>query len=572
MRFDFASPSTGIHEPEWRDVDHLLYRWTRAIGGTHELARCAARLSLAESRGHTALLLGSAELDACRASILVGDGVAVTPFVLDGDDRFYFCRTHAAEVAVADALAARVGQGTRSRVVDVAFVDVLFDGDLRSAAQRQAVATALSQRLIVLTGGPGTGKTTAVLRMLLALQHRSDAPLAIHLAAPTGKAAQRLQQAIVQGQVELAARLDASWRPALDGAATLSASTLHRLLEFDPRHGRWRRNIEQPLASDVVVVDEASTLDLDQMRALLAALPAHARLILVGDADQLASIAAGAVLTDAVRALAASNSPALVRLEHVFRATPELGAAHAAIRQGDADGLRATCRSGVVDQQPLRDARALRQRLLRWSETLVELLRGCDVQGRHDAERAAKTLQAMRQHQLLCALRESAFGVVAVNAVLQSALGREFGIGERVWFPGRIVMITRNDDAHGLFNGDVGIALPDEQGRLKVWFDGDATAPARAFVPALLPAHETAYAITIHKSQGSEYAHVAVLLPPSPDAPILSRQLLYTAASRAKRSLSLWANDDAIEAALARPLARSGGLQTKLRVALRKTS
>ena len=211
MRFDFASPSTGIHEPEWRDVDHLLYRWTRAIGGTHELARCAARLSLAESRGHTALLLGSAELDACRASILVGDGVAVTPFVLDGDDRFYFWRTHAAEVAVADALAARVGQGTRSRVVDVAFVDVLFDGDLRSAAQRQAVATALSQRLIVLTGGPGTGKTTAVLRMLLALQHRSDAPLAIHLAAPTGKAAQRLQQAIVQGQVELAARLDA-WR------------------------------------------------------------------------------------------------------------------------------------------------------------------------------------------------------------------------------------------------------------------------------------------------------------------------------------------------------------------------
>jgi exodeoxyribonuclease V alpha subunit len=572
MRFDFGSPSADIHEPEWRDVDRLLYRWTRAMGGAHELARCAARLSLAESRGHTALLLDRAEVDACRASALVGDGVATTPFVLDGDDRFYFWRAHAAEVAVAGALAARVGQATPAIADDGAFIDGLFDGDPRSAAQRRAVATALSQRLVVLTGGPGTGKTTTVLRMLLALQHRSDAPLAIHLAAPTGKAAQRLQQAIVQGQVELAARLDASWRPALDRAATLSASTLHRLLEFDPRHGRWRRNVEHPLASDVVVVDEASMLDLDQMRALLAALPAHARLILVGDSDQLASIAAGAVLTDAVHALATVRSASLVHLEHVFRATPELGAAHAAIRRGDAVALRVAYRANVVDQQPLRDARAFRQRLLRWADTLVEVLRGCDVQGPHDAERAARTLQAMRQHQLLCALRESAFGVVVVNAVLQSALGREFGIGERVWFPGRIVMITRNDDAHGLFNGDVGIALPDELGRLKVWFEGDATVPARAFVPALLPAHETAYAITIHKSQGSEYAHVAVLLPPSPDAPILSRQLLYTAASRAKRSLSLWANDDAIEAALARPLVRSGGLHAKLREALRKTS
>ncbi len=570
MRFDFRTPPV-VHAPDWRDVDQLLYRWTRAIGGTHELARCAARLSLAESQGHTALRLDGDDVAACRASALVGDGRATTPFVLDADDRFYFWRGHAAEVAVAEALATRAAAETTACDGDDAAIAALFDDDVRNAAQRQAVQAALTRRLVVLTGGPGTGKTTTVLRMLLALQQRAATSLAVHLAAPTGKAAQRLQQAIAQGQVALAPRLDASWRPALDAMSALTASTLHRLLEFDPRRGRWRRNSEHPLASDVVVIDEASMLDLDQMRALLAALPAHTRLILVGDADQLASIAAGAVLTDAVQALAASRSASLVRLEHVFRATPELGAAHAAIRQGDAVALRAY-RLSVVEQQPLTDARALRHRLSHWADMLGELLRRCDVGAANDAVRAAKTLQTIRQRQLLCALRESAFGVVAVNAALQSVLIRAFGVGERDWFPGRIVMITRNDDAQALFNGDIGIALPDEQGRLKVWFEGDTMVAARAFVPDLLPAHDTAYAITIHKSQGSEYEHVAVLLPPSPESPILSRQLLYTAASRGKQSLSLWANDDVIDAALARPLARSGGLHSKLRDALRKTS
>ena len=131
-------------------------------------------------------------------------------------------------------------------------------------------------------------------------------------------------------------------------------------------------------------------------------------------------------------------------------------------------------------------------------------------------------------------------------------------------------MITRNDEAHGLFNGDVGVALPDQDGRLMVWFEGRGDEPARAFVPALLPAHEPAFAITIHKSQGSEYEQVAVLLAATPSSPILSRQLLYTAASRAKRGLSLWAGDEVLGAALARPLARSGGLQAKLRAALGK--
>lgn len=572
--FDLRGPGTTPHEPEWRDLDRLIFRWTRSIGGTPELARCAARLSLAERRGHTALILDPEAASACRSSPLVGDGAAPTPFVLDDDDRFYFWRGHADEVAVAAALAARAQAAAAVPNAAPDWIAALFaddDGE-RTAAQRAAVRAALGQRLLVLTGGPGTGKTTTVVRLLLALGRAQQAPLAIRLAAPTGKAAQRLQQAIAQGREALSGRLDDGWQTALETLSRLEAQTLHRLLDFDPRSGRWRRNREQPLAADVVVVDEASMLDLAQMRALLAALPAQTRLVLVGDADQLASIAAGAVLTDVVQALDAAAAPALVRLEHVFRATPALTAANRAIRAGDAEALAAAANEGAVERHPIGAAGTLRSALLAWAERLSRCLDECAVQTRHDPVRAAATLRVLQRQQLLCALRESAQGATAVNAVLQSALAQRHAAGDRLWFPGRIVMITRNDEAHGLYNGDLGVALPDAQGRLMVWFEGRGDVPARAFLPTLLPAHETAYAITIHKSQGSEYDDVAVLLAPAPDSPILSRQLLYTAASRAKRSLSLWADEAVIGAALARPVARSGGLQSKLRDALRNPS
>ncbi len=408
--------------------------------------------------------------------------------------------------------------------------------------------------------------------MLLALQRRAPAPLTIRLAAPTGKAAQRLQQAIERGRRELAAQLDGSWSGALATLADVSAQTLHRLLEFDPRHGRWRRDREQPLAADVVVIDEASMLDLAQMRALLAALPGTTRLILVGDADQLASVAAGAVLTDVVQALAEAGAPSLVRLDTVFRATPGLSVGNAAIRSGDIAALRSACGGGGIEQVAVHHPRELRRLLLEWADQLAALLDARDVHAGHDAERAAATLQALQQRQLLCALRESAQGVLAVNALLQAQLAPRFAQDAGPWFPGRIVMVTRNDEAHGLFNGDVGVALPDCDGRLLVWFEGRGDEPARAFVPALLPAHEPAFAITIHKSQGSEYERVAVLLAATPSSPILSRQLLYTAASRARQALSLWASDEVLAAALARPVERSGGLQTKLREALGKRS
>ncbi|MBI2398711.1 MAG: exodeoxyribonuclease V subunit alpha [Xanthomonadales bacterium] len=573
MRFGFQPPAGARLDPEWRDFDRLLYRWALAIGAAPALARCTARLGLAESQGHTALQLDQAELADGFDSPLVGDGQTTTPFVLDGEGRFYFWRGHADECAVATALAARCAQASMSSAdADALDVEALFAATdrTRTRAQQQAVQAALHERLVVLTGAPGTGKTTTVLRILLALQRGAPAPLVVRLAAPTGKAAQRLQQAIERGRRELAAQLDASWNDALATLAGASAQTLHRLLEFDPRHGRWRRDREQPLAADVVVVDEASMLDLAQMRALLAALPDSARLVLVGDADQLASVAAGAVLTDVVQALAEAGSSSLVRLDTVFRATPGLSAGNAAIRSGDLGALHAACGDGGIEQVALHHPRELRRLLLDWAEQLAALLDARDVRARHDAERAAATLRALQQKQLLCALRESAQGVLAVNALLQAQLARRFATDGDAWFPGRSVMITRNDEAHGLFNGDVGVALPDQDGRLMVWFEGRGDEPARAFVPALLPAHEPAFAITIHKSQGSEYEQVAVLLAATPSSPILSRQLLYTAASRARQALSLWASDEVLAAALARPLARSGGLQSKLRAVLGK--
>jgi len=561
------------HDGEWRDseagdFDRLLHRWTLAMGGSSALAGCAARLGQGERHGHTALMLSASEAAAIRSDRLVGDGAQPSAFVLDADSRFYFWRGHADETAIGNALAARCALAATAIDAELdAAIEALFtaaDAD-RTEAQRRAVRVALTQRLLVLTGGPGTGKTTTVLRVLLALMRQAgDTDLTIRLAAPTGKAAQRLQQAIGRGHVELAASLDASWQPWLQQLPQADAQTLHRLLEFDPRSGRWRRDAAQPLAADVVVVDEASMLDLAQMRALLAALPPQARLILVGDADQLASVAAGAVLTDIVQALTQAAAPQLVRLDTVFRATPALSACNAAIRRGDADALSAAATDTTLTTLPVHHGTALRRALQDWGDALGEHLDALRVRERHDDARAADTLRGLQRMQLLCALRESGFGCVTVNEILQSRLRARFVWDDRSWFPGRMVMITRNDEAHGLFNGDIGVALANADGVLVVWFEGRGDEPARAFLPALLPAHEPAFAITIHKSQGSEYDHVAVLLTATPESRILSRQLLYTAASRARQTLSLWATDAVVAAALARPVDRSGGLQAKL--------
>lgn len=588
--FRFDRDGGQWSQEAWRALDRAVYRWVLAHGGSPLLATTAAWASLADAAGDAALALGAprhgmtplahADIDRLRTEVLVADddGGAPRPFVLDAADRFYLWRNYADERAAAAAIGARRPHAAGSAPID-AELDALFHGARGAdvAAQRRAVRAVLGRRLFVLTGAPGTGKTTTVLRMLLMRQRHARDPLAIRIAAPTGKAAQRLLQALRQGRQALggdgATPLPADWLPLLD-AIPDEALTVHRLLGFQPWRNAFARGRRDHIAADVVVVDEASMLDLAMLRSLLDAVPDEAMLILVGDADQLTSVATGSVLMDVVGALEADGE-GIVRLHHSFRAEQRLVALNEAVRGGDVDTLRSLVSDGHGDI------------VLRHAETTRQL---GDRLGQHAAAIAAEAalrahlpddddassgvvrgaLAVLAHRQLLCALREGEFGSIGVNAALERLLRRAWHVGAGTdWYAGRSVIITRNDYSVGLYNGDVGLCLADSNGHLRVWFGTGrdqvgSDAAMRSFAPTALPEHETAFAITIHKSQGSEYDQVAVLLPPETGNRILSRQLLYTAVSRARRGVELWASDAALAAALAHPIVRQGGLRERL--------
>ena len=590
--FDFRMLTDEPAETPWRALDRTLWRWVRAHGGSPRLATLAAWASFADGAGDTALpLLGDeagrhglepldrTELDALRGETLVGEGAGATPFVLDAAGRLYLRRNYADELAVVALVHQRLRAGPPGAVSDAA-LDVLFHGERDEAVQRQreAVRGVAGRRLFVLTGGPGTGKTSTVLRMLLMLQRQAAQPLRIAMAAPTGKAAQRLLQSLRAGKQGLLdhphAPLPVDWQPLLGRIPDTEALTLHRLLGYSPRSNRFTRDREHPLAADVVVVDEASMVDLGLLRALLEAVRPEATLVLVGDGDQLTSVAAGSVLMDLVAVLEAECSPALVRLEHSFRAERPLVSLNRAVRAGDVAALQATFGTQVL-QQPMAGGAALRHAIEAWADELAALplhptlpLAQGDAADPAQVSAALAALHALGGRQLLCALREGEFGALAANALIEQRLKRRWNVAaDRVWYPGRAVLVTRNDYASRLFNGDVGLCLADADGRLRVWFESagsEGAASARSFSPGALPAHEGAFAITIHKSQGSEYTRVAVLLPPDPAHRILSRQLLYTGVSRARRVVELWAGEATLLAALARPVRRAGGLADRL--------
>jgi exodeoxyribonuclease V alpha subunit len=584
--FGFRRDVGEFASEAWRPLDRAVHRWVLAHGGSAVLARAAAWASYADGQGDAALPLqparhgmvplSDAEVAALRGDALVDAAIAspARPFVLDGP-LFYLRRNFANESRVAALLDERRDAQPLEAIADTE-LDPLFADDRSDAVapQRAAVRAVTGRRLVVLTGGPGTGKTTTVLRMLAMLQRRAASSLSISVAAPTGKAAQRLVDALRRGRQQLLERdLPAAWRDAVEAVPEGDALTLHRLLGFDPHRNAFRFHAKRPLVADVVVVDEASMVDLALLRALLDAVRPDATLVLVGDADQLASVATGSALMDIVNVLERERDGALVRLRHSFRAEEALVGINEAVRLGDVSTL-----ATVVDAAGERavhrrvdDAGRLASQLRAWSERLAALepLRIASATESGASRMAAlAALDALSRQQLLCALREDAFGAVAVNRAIERHLRRAWREPERAeWFAGRAVIITRNDAASRLFNGDIGVCLADAEGRLQVWFetvDAQGARDVRGFAPGALPPHEPAFAITVHKSQGSEYAHVAVLLPPDPAHRILSRQLLYTAVSRARERIELWSSDAALQAALDRPVERSGGLAARL--------
>ncbi|OFJ55582.1 exodeoxyribonuclease V subunit alpha [Mycolicibacterium grossiae] len=466
------------------------------------------------------------------------------------DEALYLDRYWREEQQVADDLRAMITGAPP--VGGVSDVDRLFPAGY--GEQRAAAELALTQRLTVLTGGPGTGKTTTVAR-LLALLAGSAAkagapPLRIALAAPTGKAAARLQEA-VRSEI---GQLDPGDAQRISG---LQATTLHRLLGSRPdSSSRFRHHRGNRLPHDVVVVDETSMVSLTMMARLLEAVRPEARVLLVGDPDQLASVDAGAVLADLVEGFGGHADVRIAELRTPHRFGESIGALAAAIRAGADNAALEVLRDGGEHVEWLEiDApgEQLREVLL---PTARDLRRAALL---GDAKTALATLDA---HRLLCAHRHGPHGVTHWNRQVERWLTEE--TGEPIWsawYVGRPVLVTANDYGLGLYNGDVGVTLRHDTG-LRVAVAG--TSARLEFAPGRLADVETMHAMTIHKSQGSQAAEVTVLLPPV-DSRLLTRELFYTAVTRAKTKVRVVGSADEVRAAIGRRAVRATGLAARLR-------
>jgi exodeoxyribonuclease V alpha subunit len=441
--------------------------------------------------------------------------------------------------------------------------DVLADGlarlfgDEPDGRQRLAAGTAVRRRFAVVAGGPGTGKTTTVARIVALLLEQSRAagsaePL-VALAAPTGKAAARL----IESVHEEAAGLDVSddVRERLLG---LDASTLHRLLGWRPgTHSRFRHDRGNRLPHDVVIVDETSMVSLSLMARLVEAVRAEARLVLVGDPGQLTSIEAGAVLGDIVGP-AGEGAPGIVVLDRVHRYGGAIARVAEAIRRGDADAVIEAL-AGVtwipVDAADAGDALApVHDAAVTSARAVIEAA---------SAGAGAEAIEALGAFRVLCAHRRGDHGVTAWTSRIEAWLATEFsGFGaEGDWYVGRPLLVTENDYGLRLYNGDTGVVIATGPGQVSAAFERGGEVVE--FSPTRLAAVETVYAMTVHKSQGSQFDTAAVLLP-DPSSPILTRELLYTAVTRARRELILVGTEDAIRAAASRPVARASGLRWRL--------
>ncbi|CAM5432121.1 exodeoxyribonuclease V subunit alpha [Rhodanobacter lindaniclasticus] len=606
------------------DVAFARFLIEREPGIAPTLAWLAAVLSRQLADGH--LCLDLAQLDALAAeqdwppawraladalhaglpaSPLLADGSggpANAPLVRDGT-RLYLRRYWNHERAVAQGILDRVTREQPASSHLAAELARLFPAASSPDWPRIACALAARGGFGVITGGPGTGKTTTVVRLLgllQTLQLREDGqPLRIRLAAPTGKAAARLNESISRQLAQL--DVDEAVRASIPAEVT----TLHRLLGARPDTRRFRHDANHPLPLDVLVVDEASMVDLEMMAALLAALPASARLILLGDKDQLASVEAGAVLGDlCARAegghydtataqwIAAATGDdltnhvtadarpldqriAMLRVSHRFGAHSGIGQLARAVNAGDAAGALALLGAPAdgLAWLPAANAATLESLAVDGYRPCLDWLRAQRPTSDDETALAAwasGALDAFNRFQLLCALRRGPHGVDGLNQRIAGALHvRDLIEAEHGWYEGRPVLVSRNDYTLGLMNGDIGLCLrlPAEGGgtRLAVAFRAAAPGGTRLrFVsPSRLPDAQTAFALTVHKSQGSEFEHTALLLPPEPN-PVLTRELIYTGVTRARRRFSLIGSNAVIAEAVARRTRRHSGLAERL--------
>jgi exodeoxyribonuclease V alpha subunit len=519
---------------------------------------------------------------------------AAHPLVLDDEGRVYLNRYFDYERRLAQRLlepaptaAPTLGQDAQALLGQLFAANARRLGD-RPDWQKIATALALENRLTLISGGPGTGKTTTVVN-LLACALAQNLDCRIRLTAPTGKAAARLLEAIRKAATELPA--------ALRDRMPSESFTVHRLLGVLADSGRFRHRADNPLPIDLLVVDEASMLDLALATQLVEAVPPAAQIVLLGDKDQLAAVESGAVFSELsadptlspsrLQRLAAVTGMAAARIECAAPIKPSglhdrvvwltenfrfakdsgIGRLAAHVNQGEARAALELLRSGadpalqwIEDSSPSPQAASL-QRVI---DGMANYLQAA----RTDLTERTGLFDALGRFRVLCAEREGPRGVAEINDFVarqfRKTLDHRLDPGTRSeWYPGRPVMVLRNDSVLKLFNGDVGIVLPDASEALMVFFP-DSGGGFRAVPPLRLPEHETAFATTVHKAQGSEFDWVLLMLPAKPNR-AATRELLYTAITRARTGVTLVASADVLQTAIASPTQRYSGLVARLR-------
>ena len=592
---------------------HHVVQWARecdAPGHTLDALRAAARAtSLATASGHVCTYLADIAAtgdgldertlrERLLASGLVGTPGAPggCPLILDDDGRIYLHRYFDYERRLARRLLqpstrppAAIGKAAKD------LLDGLFAANARRLGDRPdwqkiATALALAQGLTVISGGPGTGKTTTVVNVL-ACALAADPDCRIGLAAPTGKAAARMLDAIRKAAAHLP--------PALRERLPAESFTVHRLLGVLPGSSEFRHHAGNPLPIDLLVVDEASMLDLALATRLVEAVPPAARIILLGDKDQLAAVESGAVFAElcadptlsgeCVRQLSADTgipaariacaaptrptglTDSVVWLTENFRFASDsgIGRLAAQVNAGATEAAIDFLRSRrdpaldwIEDEAPLPQAASL--------ERIVGGIAGYLAAARAGLDDKAALFDALGRFRVLCAEREGPRGVAELNDFIgrhfRRMLDHPLDPGSRSeWYPGRPVMVLRNDYVLRLFNGDIGIVLPDASGTLLVCFP-DRDGSFRAVAPLRLPEHETAFATTVHKAQGSEFDAVLLMLPAVPTR-VVTRELLYTAVTRARARVTIVGGAGVLGRAIDSPTRRYSGLVARLREA-----
>ncbi|MCG7404994.1 MULTISPECIES: exodeoxyribonuclease V subunit alpha [Caballeronia] len=626
-----ADESAALAEGFARRMSALAARLNADERSVLWAERAALAMSRATAQGHVCLPLAAlarrhdARFDEARDALLASgvaclvrggaraDAADLLPLVIDEDGRLYLARYFDYERRLACSLVerSRDTRMTASRE-DIArqaeriarYFGPRADDDIDW--QRVAAFVALAGRLTIVSGGPGTGKTTTVVGVLACLLD-ADPDLRIALAAPTGKAAQRMQEALIERADKLP--------PELAERLPRTSFTLQRLLGVQS-DGRFRHHRDNPLPYDVIVVDEASMIDVALAAHLLEAVAPASRLVMLGDKDQLSAVEAGAVFAElsaepsfshaGVARIAAALSVDAKRLEaalpnaapiddsegygdlfdakaepaltdcvvwlqknYRFGLDSDIGRLSIAIRNGDERAaLDALDPSGERAAVLFDDGDATLS-----ERTLARLAKGFApyadaLSAVLDGEQAdhARLFDALNRFRVLCATRKGPRGVDEVNARIAAEVREQAGIALALgaqWFAGRPVIVTRNDYALGLFNGDIGIALPGADGLLRVAFRL-ADGALRYVSPAALPPHDTAFALTVHKSQGSEFEHAALVLPGA-FVRVLSRELVYTAITRAKRRVEVIGSAAIFAQAVREPTRRDSGLAARMR-------